>query len=86
MNIKAIQAADPVGKVAAAAHAFLVGHIVDWVSAVRRTGGLDIGDLLTWRDGVGSVRETNAVQVGLCIVCLSRRERVGEGVGESGGC
>lgn len=55
MDVEAVEAAEPVGEEAAPAHAFLVGDIVDGLGAVGLAGGLDVGDLLARRGGVGDI-------------------------------
>ncbi len=70
MDVEAVEAADPVGEEATAAHAFLVGDVVDWRGAIGHAGGLDVDDFLAGRDGVGDVGLADAVEVGLLRVGL----------------
>ena len=49
VDVEAVEAAKPVGEKAAAAHAFLMGNVVDGRRAVGCAGGLDIIDHLAGR-------------------------------------
>jgi hypothetical protein len=82
VQVEAVEAAEPVGEEAAAAHAFLVSDVVDWGGAVGRAGRLDVDDFLAGGDRVGNIGLTDAVEVGL-LVGLSQNERVGVGFEDS---
>ena len=61
VDIEAVEAAEPVGEEAAAAHAFLVGDVVDWSGAVGQAGLLNVDDFLAGGDGVCDVGLTDAI-------------------------
>lgn len=76
MYVLAVQAAAPVGKVAASTHALLVGRVVESSSAVGLAGRFDVDDGLAgrnWRSGVG---ETDFLDILFGIVGLASEKRV----------
>ncbi len=50
VHVVAVQAAEPVGEVGAAAHAFSVGEEVEVRGAVGEAGRFDVGDFLAGGD------------------------------------
>ena len=53
VHVVAVQAAEPVGEVGAAAHAFGVGEEVERGGAVGEAGGFDVGYFLAGGDDWG---------------------------------
>jgi len=53
VHVVAVQAAQPVGEVGAAAHALCMGEEVEGGGAVGEAGGFDVGYFLAGRDDWG---------------------------------
>jgi len=80
---EAVLAGGPLGEVAAATHALLVGGEVDWVGAIGHAQGLDGLDLDAGRDGVCRVFGGRLAD---CVDVVSREDGgVSEGKGREGG-